>query len=329
MIEAMKAKKEAKVAKNIGYSVISGNMFDVNKTTSGFLLNANSSGAFVSTSSNFLLSTWINAKSNLKYIWTVPCNFGFYDIDKVFISGQNSLIANTEVTAPANTAYVRFSIDTSVAGRKDSCVLYSSGAYVWNSLGDSITENGHLQSFVKRDIPFRTIRNYGVGGTRLADSTGSDTTAMVNRYTSMDNSADIVTVMGGTNDWGQDVVISNAGTHDKTTFKGAMRVLIEGLIVKYPAKHIVWATPPQRKGNVTYPTGINANGNTIADFAKAVKEVCAEYAIPCVDVHNESGINQFNMDTNGSYMPDGVHPSNAGYQRIAALYLDMFRKVIY
>lgn len=330
MADAKAAYDLASKAQSLAISA-SGNLFDKMKAKDGILLNGPTGG--VQAWPSHTLQDYLGIVYGATYYWSVPVNYAFYDVSKNYISGANSFGANTPIIAPLNASYVRFSIDNTVSGRKDSCVFAMYNPYSkikWNSLGDSITAFGYYQTYVNAKMRFPTIRNYGVPGTTIADRTGSDTTAFVNRYSSMDTDANLISVMGGTNDWGQDVVLSNSSNkYDKSTLKGAMRTIIEGLITIYPGAYIVWATLPQRN-NSTYPTGVNANGNTTQDFADAEKAVCAEYSIPCIDMHGMLGINKYNMTTNGNLMSDGVHPTNpAGHQRIASLFVDTFKQIIY
>ncbi|WP_214807640.1 SGNH/GDSL hydrolase family protein [Exiguobacterium sp. s102] len=331
------------------------NKYDKSKALDGFLING-TTGTFQAWASHSM-SDWIPLKPSTTYAINGRMNYALYDSNKTYITGQNSVFVST-FTTTSNTAFIRFSLDTVTYPNIKNTFQLEEGTLPtlytpfnlvldplrmslpetvnekfktlkWNVLGDSITEANKYQLFAGARLGFSVVRSYGIGGTKLADTSGSDANAMVNRYVNMDNDADVITVMGGTNDWGQSVVISNpANKYDKSTLTGAIRTIIEGLIAKYPGKYIVWATLPQRN-NQTFPSGVNANGNTTAEYAEAIKSVCREYAIPCIDVHNESGINKLNMDTNGSLMPDKVHPSDAGHKRIAALYMDMFQKIVY
>jgi len=203
-------------------------------------------------------------------------------------------------------------------------------ALKWNALGDSITDANIYQIHVNSVLNFQTIRKYGVGGTSIADPTSTNTNSMVNRYVTMDNDADIVTVLGGTNDWGNNVVLESSNLKDKTTFKGALSVLCEGLLQKYPTKRILFITPPIRyNGSYTendYSQQLNANGNTVEEFADAMIEICSKYGIPCLDLYRNCGWNKYNFT---HFIPDGVHPNDVGHKRIASLIIDKMESVIY
>ena len=76
---------------------------------------------------------------------------------------------------------------------------------VANFLGDSQTEaNSHktktYHDWVKEILGLSAVNNYGLSGSTIAKKDSSDTTAMCVRYANMDNSADLICVMGGVND---------------------------------------------------------------------------------------------------------------------------------
>ena len=172
---------------------------------------------------------------------------------------------------------------------------------ILNTLGDSITQQGKWQGEVVWGLRFQKYRNYGIGGTHLSGNAADD---MVNRYLTMDDNADVVIVMGGTNDHSQQIAIGDDVTYDKTTFKGALRVLIEGLMVKYHDKKIFFMTPPHKSFAGTIP---------MRTYAEAIKSICYDYSIPVIDLFGESGINNSNIDI---YLADGTHPNELGGTRI-------------
>lgn len=113
-------------------------------------------------------------------------------------------------------------------------------------LGDSITagsgascvENGYVSVFGK--ISGADVRNYGIGGTRIArqkqpSCEPTHDLDFVQRVDDMDEDADIVAVFGGTNDYGHgDAPLGTFESRDVYTFYGAMHTLCQKLINKYP-----------------------------------------------------------------------------------------------
>ncbi len=205
---------------------------------------------------------------------------------------------------------------------------------VVNALGDSITQfasnrppvgnvynSGNYHDWWGKWYHIDNV-NYGVGGTRIS---GSGDTAFVSRYVEMGD-ADMVVVMGGTNDfWGWPApLVGEENDRQKTTIRGAVRLLIEGLIEKYPDGQIVFLTPT--KNTLDADGAPTTNGETKDDFVNAITDVCDIYNIHIVDIYTPAELD-FREEKRedgfyGELMPDGVHPSPDGHKIIANYVLD-------
>ena len=184
---------------------------------------------------------------------------------------------------------------------------------VANFLGDSQTEaNKHktkiYHDWVKEILGLSKVNNYGVSGTSIAKKKVADTTAMCVRYANMDNSADLICVMGGVNDRWFNCQMGNFGDTDPITFYGAMEILCDGLLTKYPGKTIIFITPTEQ--NHPNCNSSNKTGYTPTDFANAMKRVCAKYSIPVFDANTCSGIYPLNEAHASLYTTDKLHLNN-------------------
>jgi lysophospholipase L1-like esterase len=184
-----------------------------------------------------------------------------------------------------------------------------------NCLGDSITY-GYLTTktfheYLKQMMILNTVNNYGIIGSKIASS---DADSMNMRYGSMDANADIVLVFGGTNDYNYSIPLGTNTDTTNTTFYGALKILIEGLINKYPTKCIVFLTPLQRNYNSTGGMGANSAGFTLLQYVDAIKEMCGKYSIPVFDLYRNLGISTLNLF---NFTTDGLHPDANGHKRIA------------
>lgn len=196
---------------------------------------------------------------------------------------------------------------------------------LWSCLGDSITQQNMWQPIVTDRLGL-SYQNFGIGGTKVADTTGSDTTAMCRdeRINSITITSDLITFMGGTNDWAQNVPLGTIDDVATNTFYGAVKTTFEKLITRFPtARIIAMSTPygmsPNRSG-WTDTTGYKNNlGLTTGDYAKVILEVARGYGIPCIDVYGEAGWNRINI--NSFITNDGalLHPNTEGGKRLAAL----------
>ena len=179
-------------------------------------------------------------------------------------------------------------------------------------LGDSITELGQYQIFLRRILELRRGYTFAVSGTQL---TGSDR-ALTQRAKDIDVDADLIFVLGGTNDFHVGAAL---GTPEdppcESTFYGAVRSVCETLIYEHPDALIVFATPTRR----TTPPGsgipdLNSAGLSLKDYRDAIITVCAQYGIPVLDLYMNSRIRE---DTAAEYLMDGLHPNGVGFELLA------------
>ena len=197
-----------------------------------------------------------------------------------------------------------------------------------NFLGDSITEgvgtSGPAHRYVdlmQARYSLLEARNYGIGGTRIAHQLDNDPTMSYNqdfclRADSMDPDADAVVVFGGTNDYGHgDAPIGCFADRTTETFYGACRVLMEKLICRYPGKPIVVVTPLHRSDvEETSPFGCGKVHPTLplSGYVDIIREVARYYSLPVLDLFAESGLQPAVPVIRERFMPDGLHPSDAG-----------------
>ena len=196
-----------------------------------------------------------------------------------------------------------------------------------NFLGDSITE-GHGTSDMKTKnvaaclerISGATVRNYGVGGTRIAMQRDQEGLDFVTRSMSMDDDADVIIIFGGTNDFGHGMArLGTFGTMDPRTFYGALRTLCENMLNKYPEAEIVFLTPLHRcfENDVYSPLDHFSREGNLERYCEIIKEVANYYALPVLDLYNTSGIQPNVEIMKQRYMPDGLHLNDEGAMKVA------------
>lgn len=197
-------------------------------------------------------------------------------------------------------------------------------------LGDSITEGIGVSSPEKcyvsvfGKISGAEVKNYGVSGTRIARQKAITECRdwdrdFMSRVDEMDKTADVVVVFGGTNDFGHgDAKIGSFDSRDEYTFYGAMHILCTKLINKYPDAEIIFMTPLHRLGEEDRVNSIGRiNEVPLSRYVDIIKEVAGYYGLRVLDLFHTSGI-QPNVDImREKYMPDGLHPSDAGAEKIA------------
>ena len=207
-----------------------------------------------------------------------------------------------------------------------------------NFLGDSITEGAGTSSHDKMytmviEREYGAIcQNYGIGGTRIArQKTPTEEKwdrDFISRVPEMDIDADIVVVFGGTNDFGHgDAPLGTMSDRTPYTFYGALHCLYTALIEKYPGVPIVVLTPLHRITE-DVPTGDNkpAPVATLKEYVNIIREVAEYYSLPVLDLFKESGLQPKIPIIQQKYVPDGLHPNDAGNAILAhkiARFLEM------
>ena len=182
--------------------------------------------------------------------------------------------------------------------------------------------------------------NFGISDSTIANL--PENTPMCIRYAEMPDDADIITVMGGTNDVRCGVPLGKMSDRCNTTFYGALHTLLQGLYTKYigdaepsvgAKRKIVILTPIKlldaEKSHLLNTPENNADALfKWESWINAIKEVAAFYSLPVLDMHNLSGINPhlnrtikgFEDGYFGNYNPyitDGTHPTQEGAEMMA------------
>ncbi len=190
-----------------------------------------------------------------------------------------------------------------------------------NFLGDSITE-GHgctteAACFASRIASEygAVTRNYGIGGTRIARQTKPSEWPrhdldFPGRVAEMAPDADLIAIFGGTNDFGHgDAPFGSFADRTADTFCGALHVLYASLIEKYPASAIIVLTPVHRETECVP----NMHGKVLQDYVDAIRRTAEYYSLPVLDLWAMSGIQPAVPVIKDLYMPDGLHPNDAGH----------------
>ena len=201
-----------------------------------------------------------------------------------------------------------------------------------NFLGDSITEgvgtsggSAVFPALIQKKFGLAEARNYGISGTRFARQTpaGPDDVWSLNDFSKrcdeMDPDADAVVVFGGTNDFGHgSAPLGVPSDRTPETFYGACHYIARHLIERFPASQIVFLTPLHRLSEDN-PCG-DCKPNPVATlsvYVDIIKEVAKYYAIPVLDLFSVSGLQPKVPVIQERYVPDGLHPNDAGHVVLA------------
>lgn len=199
-----------------------------------------------------------------------------------------------------------------------------------NFLGDSITEGAGTTAPEFRFVNVfarktgATVRNYGIGGTRIGPVRHTMSRNprwdlhYLDRVEGMDVDADLVVIFGGTNDFGHgDGILGSFEDEDEYTFYGAMKSLCRRVINRYPTSRIVIMTPLHRASEAVVVNELGLPCRPLSEYVRAEREVAEYFSLPVLDLWSVSGIQPCDPVLRTTYTADGLHPNNRGAERIA------------
>ena len=151
------------------------------------------------------------------------------------------------------------------------------------AIGDSMVQGhtipkdkGWLAMIANRNN--MTYVNYGINGTYMTNKLYNSNKGVVNRYMEMDNDADYVIVFASTNDANAGVPIGTNDSNNPAELKGALNIICDGLLTKYPKAKIMFITPYLRNENYR-------------SYAQAIHDICEDkYSIKVYDNIKHGGI---------------------------------------
>lgn len=196
-------------------------------------------------------------------------------------------------------------------------------------IGDSITEHNYraTTNWVDNITSWLHINNYlngGMSGTGILKPFGAHQN-WLDTLPTYSNDYDMILIMGDMNDWSSKLFTENNlgqfGDSTTDTFYGTLKVYIEAILAKYPLAKIGWITSTPRNQHIADTTDyLHGNTSIFKRASEIIKEMCANYSIPVLDLYNESNLypwitanNQeyFKPEAEG-YNADGIHPNSKG-----------------
>lgn len=256
-----------------------------------------------------------------------------WDEDGVTIGGSNAAallsaawVKNGVTLAPAvvpfQSAVQRAATDAVGRAAPAAVAAKPFAGMKWAALGDSITAQGKYTSALQARSGM-ILTNLGVSGQTIGTTagTGASNDAVIRQKVN-DIPADtqIVTLLGGINDFALQTPLGQFGDLTKATFYGAMHEIIRAIWEKVPNARLFVASPTPGGGTGSYGLshGVAATrgaGLRVRDYQRVVREVCEWLGVPFTNVGQQCGIND---RTANRLLFDGLHPGDAGGDVIAA-----------
>lgn len=217
-----------------------------------------------------------------------PYNSGLVYVASTTTDGDGKLTSTPWTLLGSNVA------TTSILYGKTLDIIGDS--YVANN-GQPVSQTWHYKIANQHSMKYN---NYGINGNGLI-TTKATGTPVVNRVGDMDSSADYVIVVGGKNDYNQQLAI--------TDFKDGLANLIQELVGRFVGKKICFFTP----WSIAEPGTMNI---PLSQYSQAIEDVCGAYSIPCFNSAKRSGILAYNGSFRAKYFQtsnDSSHLNDAGH----------------
>ena len=319
---------------NITSSAVSGSRVSINSVTGDVVITASATATAPTEPTEPTEEQWTTTPqtitANKRYLWsyqvitltngttieTEPCVIGVYGGTGSSTSSSADIsITVNDANYTATDNVITLPNYLTIPKDKKITILGDSITYGYDGTNASLVEKPY--PWIIQDLLGVPVYNYGISGSTISGggaSTSIPGNAPMNiRYADMVY-ADYVLVLGGVNDY---IITSTPlGTKGDTTnqtFYGALKILIEGLITKYPTGKIGFMTP-LRKENDTTP---NVAGFTLKQYRDAIIDMCEDYCIPVLDLYTKGGCHPNIEAWKSANLPDGLHPNQSYYRRLA------------
>ncbi len=154
-------------------------------------------------------------------------------------------------------------------------------------------------TLVGEELNLLSVHNYGVSGSTLSIPP-SPRQCIADIVTGVSTKYDIISVMGGVNDYMLNLPLGILGDTTTNTVFGGLDVIAKYLTTNFSSSFIFFMTPYQY-GTYGAP---NSQDYSLLDVANAVKQVASKYNLLVLDMFEEGGFeNEFGTDRT-----DGLHP---------------------
>lgn len=190
--------------------------------------------------------------------------------------------------------------------------------------GDSISTteygNGGYEKMLKDRLNIDTIYNHAICASGITNTTPDNLVSLIKDDNNIHPNADLIIIWHGTNDWYWGSRIGTMGNTNENTFIGAINSVIQKLRKACPLADIVYLTPLFRYQNADQCELIseayvnpNKEGFTLEDYYDVIIEMSKRLCFTTVDMRTFANFHYHNAS---EYLPDFVHPSKKGYEKI-------------
>lgn len=251
------------------------------------------------------MGTCASAQSITVYDRTNPVSFRASNVDKITFSSADSPVGE-------------YSPSDKVAVDGHWCSLGTSITWYNNHVSSAFTKG--YQSRVLEQIQFSQFTNKGVNASLLSSAPDQ----VVN--------ADYYTIEHGINDWGHSTAVGTIEDYVNDTrngtFAASYRILIDKIYATNPKAMIILCTPRKAYGFGDFLPSHwydALNGIYLEDYVKLIREIADYESLPVADFFRYAA-NQHNLASLS--IDQALHPNDTGYQIMANILVEAFRKVL-
>ncbi len=208
-----------------------------------------------------------------------------------------------------------------------------------NFLGDSITEGSGVENQENRYdnrifkmCELSAANRYAISGSRLAHQIHPSEKprydlCFCGRAYDMDETADMVIVFGGVNDFIHgDAPFGEIGDKTPATFCGGVYFLMNYLRETYREKPIIFMTPARmflrhEVSDLIPSTHAKklTKGKPLIDYVEVILQTSKQFDIHILNLYKDLGIDPHNPEDFETYTMDGLHFNDIGHEKIANL----------
>ncbi len=199
------------------------------------------------------------------------------------------------------------------------------------AIGDSITRGTFVSHFekgepvytvadlpfaeiVRRELGFDELLNYGANGISVSSCSQPAPNYSLCRFVDETETGDCLLLACGTNDFGNYGGVELGKETDETdvSFYGALFVLYEKIKRQYAPQNVFVLTPIRRQ----HESVKNQKGYALEDYRQAIEARAKAFGFRVIDGRKVT-INPEDERERAQYMPDGLHPNEAGHRVVA------------
>ena len=167
------------------------------------------------------------------------------------------------------------------------------------------------------------LKNYGQNGISYSSTTDVYPESAISKKIRTIETGDILIIAGGTNDFGAGVELGSEQDERDISFYGGVDVTFRFAREYFPNTKIFVVLPIPRANDGEK----NKCGYTLDDYREALRSRADKYGFSVID-GKKLKIDAKNPEQRMQFIPDGLHPNNAGHKLYADFLYEEIKKLL-